>query len=105
VIHPVDDGKREQVVVKQDENRVLDKLLSSDVKLDILALYHADPGLRDAVQGVARRIGRSASEVEKEVKDLLDVGFLESNSEGISLNVKRDMEIQELISNRLRRGA
>jgi predicted transcriptional regulator len=95
-------------VVKVDEVQVLDKLLSSDVKLSILELFHNNPGLLDRLEGVALRIGRSASEIEKDAKDLLDTGILQmkkiGNSEVISLDVKRDREIQELISNRLKRG-
>jgi predicted transcriptional regulator len=94
--------------VVNGEVQVLDKLLSSDVKLCILELFHHNPGLLDRLEGVALRIGRSASEVEKDVKDLLEIGILQrkkiGNSEIICLNVKRDGEIQELISNRLKRG-
>lgn len=95
-------------MVNVDEVQVLDKLLSSDVKLSILELFHNNPGLLDRLEGVALRIGRSASEIEKDAKDLLDTGILQmkkiGNSEVISLDVKRDREIQELISNRLKRG-
>jgi predicted transcriptional regulator len=96
-------------VVKGDESsEVLEKLLSSDVKLSILELFHDNPGLLDRLEGVALRIGRHASEVEKDVKDLLDIGILQrkriGNSEILCFDVKRDGEIQELISNRLKRG-
>ena len=98
-------------MVNGDEIEIqdLDKLLSSDVKLSILELFHNNPGLLDRLEGVALRIGRSASEIEKDAKDLLDIGILQrkkiGNSEVICLNVKRDREIQGLISNRiLKRG-
>jgi predicted transcriptional regulator len=95
-------------VVNGDEIQVLDKLLSSDVKLSILELFHNNPGLLDRLEGVALRIGRSASEIEKDAKDLLDIGILQrkkiGNSKVICLDVKRDGEIQELISNRMKRG-
>ena len=96
-------------MVNGDEIQVMDKLLSSDVKLSILELFHNNPGLLDRLEGVALRIGRSASEIEKDAKDLLDIGILQrkkiGNSEVICLNVKRDGEIQGLISNRiLKRG-
>ena len=91
-----------------DEIEVMDKLLSSDVKLSILELFHDNPGLIDRLEGVALRIGRSASEIEKDAKDLLEIGILQrkkiGNSEVICFDVKRDGEIQELISNRLKRG-
>jgi len=95
-------------VVNEDEIQVLDKLLSSDVKLSILTLFHDNPGLMDRLEGVALRMGRSASEVEKDVKDLLDIGILQRKTVGrsdvICLDFKRDREIQELISNRTLRG-
>jgi predicted transcriptional regulator len=96
-------------VVNGDEIKVLDKLLSSDVKLSILELFHNNPGLIDRLDGVALRIGRSASEIEKDAKDLLEIGILQrkniGNSEVISFDLKRDGEIQELISNQiLKRG-
>jgi predicted transcriptional regulator len=95
-------------VVKGDEMQVLDKLLSSDVKLSILTLFHDNPGLLDRLEGVALRIGRSASDIEKDVNDLLEVGILQmkkiGNSDVICFDVKRDGEVQELISNRLMRG-
>ena len=96
-------------MVNGDEIEVMNKLLSSDVKLFILELFHDNPGLLDRLEGVALRIGRRASEIEKDAKDLLDIGILQrkkiGNSEVICLNVKRDGEIQGLISNRiLKRG-
>ena len=95
-------------MVNEDEIQVLDKLLSSDVKLSILTLFHDNPGLIDRLEGVALRMGRSASEVEKDVKDLLDIGILQRKTVGrsdvICLDFKRDREIQELISNRTLRG-
>jgi predicted transcriptional regulator len=96
-------------VVNGDEIKVLDKLLSSDVKLCILELFHNNPGLLDRLEGVALRIGRSTSEIEKDAKDLLEIGILQrkkiGSSEVICFNVKRDGEIQELISNQiLKRG-
>ena len=95
-------------MVNEDEIQVLDKLVSSDVKLCILELFHNNPGLLDRLEGVALRIGRSASEIEKDAKDLLDIGILQmkkiGNSEVIYFDVKRDGELQKLISNRIKRG-
>jgi predicted transcriptional regulator len=92
----------------KDEIEVMNKLLSSDVKLSILELFHNNPGLIDRLEGVALRIGRNTSEVEKDAKDLLEIGILQrkkiGNSEVICFDVKRDGEIQELISNQILRG-
>jgi predicted transcriptional regulator len=95
-------------VINGDEIEVLDKLLSSDPKLCILELFHHNPGLLDRLEGVALRLGRSVSEIEKDTKDLLDIGILQrkkiGNSEVIYFDLKRDEEIQKLISNRILRG-
>jgi predicted transcriptional regulator len=95
-------------VVKGDEIEVLERLLSSDVKLSLLELFHSNPGLVDRLEGVALRFGRTAGEIERDVEDLLDIGILQrkkiGDSEVIYFDVKRDREIQELISNRLQRG-
>ncbi len=84
------------------------KLLSSDTKADLLALFHANPGLIDRVDGVARRIGRTAEEIEADVKDLIDLGVLMKKkigrSEVVYFDGKRDNEIQAIISNQLKRG-
>jgi predicted transcriptional regulator len=83
-------------------NEMIDKLLSSEAKGELLILFHKNPGLIDTLDGVARRIGRNGSVIEKDVKDLMDLGLLRSRRIGkfqvISLNRARDMEIQNIIS-------
>jgi len=84
---------------------IMEKLLSSDVKLELLTLFHSNPGLIDKIDGIALRIGRNGNEIEKHVKDLLDVGLLVvkkiGESEVICLDVMRDNEIQQMIADRL----
>jgi predicted transcriptional regulator len=90
-------------------DEIFDKLLSSDTKLDLLMLFHSNPGLVDGIEGVARRIGRTASEIETDVKDLIDLGVLVKEKFGkldaVSFDTNKDKQIQEIISNQLRRGA
>lgn len=87
--------------------QLLDELLSSDAKADLLALFHNNPGLMDGIDGVARRIGRAANEIEADVRDLIDLGLLSrktiGSSEVIYCDQKRDMEIQQIVSNLLER--
>jgi len=91
-----------------EERQLLDKLLSSDVKADLLSLFHKNPGLIDRMDSVARRIGRTASEIEADVKDLVDLGVLFKKrfgkSEVIYYDRRRDAEIQQIVSNLLKRG-
>ena len=87
---------------------VSEKLLGSDVKLEILALFHKNPGLVDRIDAVGRRIGRNASEIEGDVKDLVDIGILHTettlDSNVIYYDRKNDAEIEKQISYRLTKG-
>jgi predicted transcriptional regulator len=98
----------EAVTIDDDATRLLNRLLASDVKLSILELFHTNPELADSLDGVALRIDRSPSEIEKDVNDFLDIGLLErktvGNSEVICFDAKRDMAIQEIISNHVKRS-
>jgi hypothetical protein len=83
------------------------KLLSSAVKLDILALFHNNPGLVDRTEGVARRVGRTEAEIENGLRDLIDLRVLIikklGKSEIILFDQSRDSELQRMISNHLLR--
>jgi hypothetical protein len=100
-----DQGTREL----PEERQLLDRLLSSEVKADLLALFHSNPRLVDSIEGVARRIGRTASEIEADVKDLIDLGVLVKERFGkldaVSFDTNINKQIQEIISNQLKRGA
>jgi predicted transcriptional regulator len=90
-------------------DEIYSKLLSSESKADLLMLFHNNPGLTDSIEGVARRIGRTASEIEADVKDLVDLGLLVKERFGkldaVSFDTNKDKQIQEIISNRLKRRA
>jgi predicted transcriptional regulator len=86
----------------------ISKLLGSDTKLEILALFHENPELTDKIDGVSKRIGRDEGEIEAEVKDLIDIGILRTktvqSSKIIYYDKKNDVEIQKQISYQLRKG-
>jgi predicted transcriptional regulator len=83
------------------------KLLSSDIKVDVLKLFHGSPGLIDTLDGIALRIGRKRSEIGEDVTALLELGVLLKKqigkSEVIYFDTAKDSEIQEKIAERLRR--
>jgi hypothetical protein len=87
-------------------SEILNRLLSSEVKGDLLVLFRKNPGIIDTTDGVARRIGRKGSSIENDVKDLVGLGILKikhlGSREAISLNRQRDGEVQELVGNYLR---
>ncbi|MDG6939289.1 MAG: hypothetical protein JRN39_02690 [Nitrososphaerota archaeon] len=85
---------------------ILKKLLSSEVKGDLLVLFRKNPGLIDSMDGVARRIGLVPKSVEEDVRDLVGLGILATkqigNSEAIYLDRGKDKEIQETVADYLR---
>ena len=88
-----------------EASAILNRLLSSEVKGDLLVLFRKNPGIIDTIDGVARRIGRTGDSIENDVKDLVDLGVLErkrvGKHEAIFLDRKRDGEVQQIIGNYL----
>ena len=99
-------GDLQRVKELPEEKQLLDRLLSSEVKADLLVMFHKNPGIMDTLDGVARRIGRTASVVETDVEDLVKLGLLRKKRTGkleiILLNREVDKKIQESITEHLR---
>jgi len=80
---------------------IVKRLFSSENKVDLLALFHKNPGLIDTMAGVARRIGRTADTIETDVRAFVDLGLLRTTRigklEAIRLSRARDTEIQEIL--------
>ena len=85
---------------------ILNRLLSSEIKAEILVLFHKNPGIIDTIDGVSRRIGRTGNSIETDVKDMLDLGILKAKkigrSEVIFLDHARDEEVQDIVGSYLR---
>ena len=85
-----------------DGESLLQRMLSSDAKADLLTLFRGNPGLMDGIDGVARRIGRSPKSIKAEVDDLLDLGVLGKKQAGktviLYLQKEKDAQIQETIA-------
>ena len=77
---------------------LLERLLSSEAKGEMLTLFHKNPGLIDTVDGIGRRVGKSKEQIEVDVKDFVEMGILKAIKAGkltlYSLNAQRDQEIQ-----------
>jgi predicted transcriptional regulator len=86
--------------------RLLERLLSSEIKADLLTLFHEDPALGDSIEGLARRTGWTSEEIEKDLGDLLDLGVLKrkrlNDLEMIVLDRARDNAIQRIIAHELK---
>ena len=85
---------------------ILSTLLASEVRGDLLILFHKNPGLIDTVDGIARRIGRTTITVISDLRELLLLGILKQRrigtSEVVFLDRARDREILELVANHLK---
>jgi KaiC/GvpD/RAD55 family RecA-like ATPase len=83
--------------------KLFERLLDTDVKADLLTLFHNNSDLSETSDGLARRIGRSPVEVHHELEDLVELGILRK-VEMYSFGVERDKEIQDAISKQLALG-
>jgi len=87
-------------------SEILSTLLGSEVRGDLLVLFHRNPGLIDTVDGVARRIGRTTVAVISEVRELLQLGVLKQKrigtSEVVFLDRAKDQELLESVANHLK---
>jgi KaiC/GvpD/RAD55 family RecA-like ATPase len=83
--------------------KLFERLLDTDVKASLLTLFHNNTNLADTTEGLAKRIGRSPVEVERELEDLVQLGILKK-AQVYSFGVDRDKEIQDAISKQLALG-
>jgi len=87
-------------------SEILSTLLGSEVRGDLLVLFHRNPGLIDTVDGVARRIGRTTVAVISDVRELLELGVLKQKrigaSEVVYLDRAKDRELLQSVANHLK---
>jgi hypothetical protein len=87
-------------------SEILSTLLGSEIRGDLLVLFHRNPGLIDTVDGVARRIGRTATAVENDARELVSLGILKLKNIGsfkvILLDREKDRELLESVANHLK---
>jgi hypothetical protein len=93
-------------MVEQTKDNILQRLLSSDVKADLLVLFHKNPGLIDTMDGIARRIGRLANAVEAEIRDLVAMGLLRvkfiGGTQVYALDKARDKHVLDAAANQIK---
>ena len=87
-------------------SEILSTLLGSEIRGDLLVLFHRNPGLIDTVDGMARRIGRTTIAVISEVRELLQLGVLKQRrigtSEVVFLDRGKDRQLLESVANHLK---
>jgi hypothetical protein len=62
---------------EEDVMAFINKYVDSFVKWDLMRFFHENPHTIDAVDNIARYIGRDAEAVGKELAELAERGFLE----------------------------
>jgi len=76
-----------------------EKLIGTEIKAELLRLFHMNPGILDTVESIARRIGRLPKDVDPEISTLVELGVLRRERFGeldvVSLNVSKDREVQK----------
>ena len=82
---------------------LLEKLIGSETKAELLMYFHDNPDSTDTVERIAAKIKRSPKEVQRDVSDLVELGLLQE-VRVISFNKDRDQELQREISQRLASG-
>lgn len=84
---------------------VLSKLLASEVRGELLSLFHRNPGLIDTIEGIARRIGRTPGLIEADLRALVELGVLTrkkmGSSEVIRLDRLKDKEVLDSVANQI----
>jgi len=87
-------------------SEILSTLLGSETRGELLILFHRNPGLIDTMEGVARRIGRTAAQIEADVKALVELGVLVQKMIGgvivIRLDRQKDKQVLESVASHIR---
>ena len=65
----------------RDVRRVLDEILDSLVKLDLLVYFHRNQDAADTAEGLAVWVGSDPEKVQRAADDLVKVGILEKKGE------------------------
>ncbi len=83
--------------------KLFERLLDTDVKADLLTLFHNNANMSETPEGLAKKVGRNPVEVQRELEDLVELGILKK-VEVYSFGMDRDKEIQDAISKQLALG-
>ena len=84
------------------EEPIFAELFSSEIKVDLLVLFHKNPGIADSAEGVARRIGRSGPDIDRDLEDFVNLGILrkritKNGTAIIQLDRSKDEEMQKAL--------
>jgi KaiC/GvpD/RAD55 family RecA-like ATPase len=76
---------------------IFERLVDTDVKAELLTLFHDNPQLEGTATELARRLGRNPSEIQQALDDLVELGLL-NEEKSYSFGVQRDRELRDEIA-------
>lgn len=82
------------------KNDLVEKLIGSETKAELLMFFHDNPDTTDTVEGIAAKVRRQPREIEHDISDLVELGLLQE-VRVISFSKGRDQELQREISKML----
>ena len=95
-----------RAILRMSADQLFSTLLGSETRGELLILFHRNPGLIDTMEGVARRIGRTAAQIEGDVKALVELGVLVQKMIGgvivIRLDRQKDKQVLESVASHIR---
>jgi len=90
-----------RLILSPEVSDILSKMFSSTTKCELLILFHTHLGLEDSIDQIASQIGRSSEEIDRDVKDLVELGLLKSKRVNDATLISLDMERDEAIKNQI----
>jgi DNA-binding transcriptional ArsR family regulator len=95
----------EPMKTRSSGESLLQNLLGSDGKAQLVVLFRRNPGLIDEIDAIALRVGKKKESVEADLMDLVEAGVVKRGQVGkvevFSLDRKRDAEVQRAVGSYL----
>jgi len=79
---------------------LLEKLIGSETKAELLMYFHDNPDSSETLEIIATKLRRKTQDIEHDISDLVELGLLQE-VRTISFNKERDQELQREISQQL----
>jgi KaiC/GvpD/RAD55 family RecA-like ATPase len=79
---------------------IFERLVDTDVKAELLTLFHDNPQLEGTAAELAAKLGRNAPEIQQALDDLVELGLL-NEEKSYSFGVQRDRELRDEIAKQL----
>lgn len=89
-----------------DGSAYLHLLLSSEIRVHLVTMFHKNPGIIDTTEAIARRIGCLPEAIISDLEEMTRLGVVRKRNVGLkevfSLDRKKDAEVQSSIREYLR---